>query len=130
MAFGDADPILGDIMCKWAVLAIFLRSVLPPSTSNNEGRGLLKVSAGLGKTLNIMQYSNIPTVNADRFNGLYLDICMIGNTHICYFPVGGHTVHTVFTEHHSAVSSSKTSNKQQNSFWFQSTLQYIILFFT
>lgn len=86
MAFGDADPVLGDITCKWAVLPMFLRNVLPPNTSkmihNNERRGLLKVSAGLGKTL---QYSNIPTVNADRFTGLYLDICMIGNTYICYF---------------------------------------------
>jgi hypothetical protein len=44
-----------------------------------------KVSAGQGKTLNIMQYSNIPTVNADRFTGLYLNICTIGNTYICYF---------------------------------------------
>jgi len=76
-------------MCKWAVLPVFLRNVLPPNTSKmihkNEGRGLLKVSAGLSKTLNIMQYSDIPTVNADRFNGLYLDTCMIGNTYICYF---------------------------------------------
>jgi len=112
VAFGDADPVLGDIMCKWAVLPMFLRNLLPPSTSkmihNNEGRGLLKVSAGLGKTLNIMQYSHIPTVNADRFTGLYLDICIFGNTNICYFPVGGHPVHTVFTEHNSAVTSSKT----------------------
>jgi hypothetical protein len=89
VAFGDADPVLGDIMCKWAVLPMFLRNMLPPNTSkmvhNNEGRALLKVSAEQGKTLNIMQYSNIPTVNADRFTGLYLHICMIGNTYIRYF---------------------------------------------
>lgn len=110
MAFGDADPVLGD-MCKWAVLPMFLRNVLPPNTSKmihkNEGRGLLKVSAGQSKTLNIMQYSDISAVNADRFNGLYLDIRRIGNTYML-LSVGGHTVHTVFTEHHSAVSSSKT----------------------
>jgi hypothetical protein len=45
---------------KWAVLPMFLRNALPLNTSkmiqNNEGKGLLKVSAGQGKTLNITQY--------------------------------------------------------------------------
>jgi hypothetical protein len=67
--FGDGDPVVGDIMCKRIMLPMFLRNVLPPNTSkmiqNNEGRGLLTVSAGQDKTMNIMQYSNIPTVNAD-----------------------------------------------------------------
>lgn len=87
MAFGDDDPVLSD-MCKWAVLPMFLRNVPPPNTSKmihkNEGRGRLKISAGQSKTLNIMQYSDIPAVNVDRFNGLYVDICMIGNAYICY----------------------------------------------